>query len=168
MSNAQFRIVAYGDEYAPAFARLNYEWLAGYGLLEPADAKHLDDPRGAIVDTGGEILFALEGDVVVGTCAIIRLDAATFELAKLAVVERVRGKGVGRRLTVAAIEIARSRGAARVVLVSNRRLVVALRLYETLGFEYAPLPPDPGYTTADVYMKLDLLGGGRSGCGDVK
>jgi hypothetical protein len=35
-------------------------------------------------------------------------------------------------------------------------IVVLLRLYERLGFQYGPLPADPGYQTADIYMELSL------------
>jgi GNAT superfamily N-acetyltransferase len=67
-----------------------------------------------------------------------------------------RGLGIGRRLSEAVLDWARARGARKVVLVSSTRLGEALRLYERLGFEHQPLPPDPGYASADVYMELEL------------
>jgi hypothetical protein len=42
------------------------------------------------------------------------------------------------------------------MLVSNSRLRVALRLYESLGFRYCPLPEVTKYEVADVCMVLDL------------
>jgi hypothetical protein len=36
------------------------------------------------------------------------------------------------------------------------RLDAALRLYEALGFHHVPPPGNPVYSTADVYMELDL------------
>ena len=56
----------------------------------------------------------------------------------------------------ACVGLARRCGIGRVVLVSSSRLGAALSLYESLGFQRRPLPPDVPYTTADVYMELDL------------
>jgi putative acetyltransferase len=149
-------IVGYAEEYANAFADLNRAWLERYSLFEEGDRKHLEHPRESILATGGEIFVALMGEAVVGTCAAIVRDAERVELAKLAVAEGVRGHGIGRRLTEEAVAWARGRGARRVVLVSSTKLTSALRLYERLGFAYGPLPADPGYETADVYMELVL------------
>ena len=49
------------------------------------------------------------------------------------------------------------------MLVSNSRLAAALKLYEQLGFRYAPLPATMPYATADVYMELDLAPGVAAG-----
>jgi len=152
----QVKILSYEERFAADFARLNREWLEGYGLLEEADVKYLDRPRETIIDLGGEILFAVAAERVVGACAILRVNSAVVELAKLAVAPDARGRGIGRRLTLAAIAHARSLGAERVVLMSNNKLASAIRLYESLGFQHAPLPANPGYATADVYMELSL------------
>lgn len=50
----------------------------------------------------------------------------------------------------------RGRGAQRLMLLSNSRLVTALRLYEGLGSRCTPVPADALYVTADVSMELDL------------
>jgi GNAT superfamily N-acetyltransferase len=152
----EISIVGYDDRYADAFDRLNREWLERYFTVEDLDRKYIEHPRESIVDAGGEIFFALAGDEVVGTCAAIRSDAGTVELAKLAVAERARGRGLGRRLSEAVVAWARAAGARKVVLVSSTKLAPALRLYESMGFRYAPLPPDPGYASADIYMELQL------------
>lgn len=149
-------IERFDDRYAEDFARLNRSWLLEYSLLEEGDRKHLEHPKESILSTGGEIFIALMDGVVVGTCAAIVRDPSTVELAKLAVAEAARGRGIGQRLSTAAIEWARARGANQVVLVSSTRLKAALRLYERLGFARAELPADPGYDSADVYMELGL------------
>ena len=81
-------IVAYEDRFAGDFARLNREWLDGFGLYEEADEKHLYSPREAILDAGGEIFLAVKGSAVVGTCALERLSPTLYGLAKLAVARR--------------------------------------------------------------------------------
>jgi GNAT superfamily N-acetyltransferase len=150
------RIVDYEDRFASDFARLNREWLEGYGLLEPEDGKYLDAPRESIVEPGGAILLAVDEGGVIGTCAIIPTRPGIFELAKLAVAPDARRRGIGRRLTIAAIDRAVAFGAERMILVSNDKLVAAVRLYESLGFKHAPLPVDLVYATANVYMELEL------------
>ena len=79
-----------------------------------------------------------------------------WELVKLAVSPEERGRGLGRLLSSLALEYAEDRGAKKVVLVSSSKLAAAVRLYESLGFRHAPMPADPGYATADVYMELEL------------
>lgn len=149
-------IVPFDARHAADFARLNRAWLDDHGLFEEADLDHLERPLDSILAPGGEIFFALADGAVAGTCAAIPCGDATVELAKLAVAAPWRGRGLGRRLSLAAIEWARRSGASKVVLVSSTRLGAALRLYESLGFAHAPLPPDPGYASADVYMELPL------------
>lgn len=150
------KIILFEERYASDFARLNREWLEGFGLLEGADAKHLDSPRESIIDNGGQIFFAVESEVVLGTCAAIPHSAEVIEIAKLAVAPSVQRHGIGRLLIQTVIDYARRIGARKVSLVSSTRLGSALRLYESMGFAHAPLPAQPGYTSADVYMELVL------------
>jgi ribosomal protein S18 acetylase RimI-like enzyme len=150
------RIVPYRDEYAADFDRLNREWLEGYGLLEPLDETYLRAPRQLIVEPGGQIFFAVTDIEVLGTCAALWHEPGVLELAKLAVAPAARGRGLGRILAQTVIDFAREAGARRVILVSSTKLVQALRLYESLGFQHRPLPPNPDYVTADVYMELEL------------
>ena len=149
-------IVAYEDRHADDFARLNREWLDRFGLYEEADGKQLYAPRPAIIDTGGEIFIALKAGRVVGTCALVRMSTDMFEIAKLSVDRQARGEGLGRRLTVHAIDRAHALGATCVALVSSTKLTTALGLYESLGFVHKPLPANQPYATADVYMELVL------------
>ena len=152
------KIILYEERYAPDFERLNREWLEGYGLLEDADEKHLNYPRKYIIDNGGQIFLAVEGEVVLGTCAAIRHCNEVVEIAKLAVAHSVQRRGIGRLLIQTVIDYARSIGAQKVSLVSNSRLTSALRLYESMGFAHAPPPLQPDYVSADVYMELVLSG----------
>ncbi len=151
------RIAPFQDDLAGAFDQLNRAWLVEGGFLEPADETYLVAPRATIVDPGGEIFFAIENGRVLGTAAAIRLDAEVFELAKVGVSPDAKGRGLGRRLAVCVIDYARAHGASKVVLTSNSRLVPALTLYRSLGFEDRPCPEGFGYVTADVYMELTLV-----------
>jgi len=148
--------VPFRADLAPHFARLNLAWIEALFEVEDADRPTFADCEAAIVTPGGQIFFAIAppaGDVV-GTCAVVRHDAQTFELAKMAVVPDYQGRGIGRRLADAAIAFARERGARRMTLLTNSGLDRAMRLYEHLGFEQRPMLPGPGYARADVYMEL--------------
>ena len=149
-------IVPYRPELQPAFERLNRRWLEAHSLLEPADIECLEDPERYVLATGGQVFFAMENGVVIGTCAAIRFPPLTVELAKLVVSPEARGRGIGRRLCTHVLQFARGVGATEVELTSNTALVSAIRLYESLGFRHAPLPADVRYVTADVYMTLRL------------
>jgi len=151
------KITPYEDRYAPDFLRLNRKWLEDFDLLEDADAKYLNFPRESIIEQGGQIFFAVEREVVVGTCAAICHCSEVIEIAKLVVAPLAQQRGIGRLLTQTVIEYARSIGARKVSLISSTRLKSALRLYESMGFVHASLPVQPEYASADVYMELVLL-----------
>ena len=149
------RIVPYSPELREHFYRLNAEWLIKYYNIEPIDHAVMSDPEAHILAPGGAILFALVGDEVVGTCALLPESPGVYELTKMAVTERHQGLGLGRRLIEAAIAEFRRRGGTELFLESQRRLQAALRLYESVGFELQPGPkPGTHYQRADVYMSF--------------
>ena len=154
MGNEHIQIVAYQDRHADAFAKLNREWLDRFGLYEEADGKHLYSPLEFILDPGGKIFIAEKQGRVLGTCALIPVSGAVFEIAKLVVSRESRGEGLGRRLAQHVLAFARKQGAARVVLMSNHQLKPALKLYASLGFKNKPIPKGLPYKTADIYMEL--------------
>jgi predicted N-acetyltransferase YhbS len=152
----EIHIEPFRPEQAAEFEALNRAWLSDQDLLEPADEPQLTDPVGEILEPGGHIVVAVRAGHVVGTCALAPHGPTTFELAKLAVAPDLQGQGIGRRLVEACLRLARESGRHRVVLLSNGRLVSALRLYERMGFERRPVPTDSPYATADIYMELEL------------
>lgn len=143
-------------EHAARYESLNRAWLVEHDLLEAADEPQLTRPNEAIIDRGGAILVATDGNEVIGTCAIVPHETGEFELVKLAVAPSARGQGIGRQLIDACLALARERGATRVDLLSSTKLGAALRLYERAGFRHAPLPRRNPYATADVYMVFDI------------
>jgi putative acetyltransferase len=153
---APVRIAAFEPALAPHFARLNREWIERFFVLEPADLVVLTNPQAAILDPGGMIYFALLGDEVVGTCAVMPHGPGTLELAKMAVSPAAQGRGVGRLLGEACIDFARTTDAHTLMLLSNSTLAPALHLYEKLGFRHAPMPAGSEYARANVHMVLPL------------
>lgn len=160
------RVVPYRPDLREHFYRLNAEWLVKYYSIEPIDHAVMSDPEAHILAPGGAILFALLGEEVVGTCALLPESPGVYELTKMAVTERYQGLGLGRRLIEAAIAEFRRRGGTRLFLESHRRLQAALRLYESAGFELQPgVKPGTHYQRADVYMIFrdpDAPGGERN------
>jgi GNAT superfamily N-acetyltransferase len=148
-------LLDYEPAHQPAFRALNHEWISQYFTIEPIDNEMLDDPEGYILAPGGHIFMASLGGELVGTCALINEHHGVYELAKMAVLPRAQGQGVGWALGQAILGKARELGAHRVELLSNSRLTPALALYERLGFRHVPAPPT-AYQRTDVKMVLDL------------
>lgn len=99
--------------------------------------------------------MACHHGTVVGTCALIKMDDERYELAKMAVSEAARGKGIGWLLGRAIIERARDLGATTVYLESNTMLTPAIALYRKLGFKRVTGPPSP-YHRCNIQMELGL------------
>ncbi|MBW8311786.1 MAG: bifunctional helix-turn-helix transcriptional regulator/GNAT family N-acetyltransferase [Rhizobium sp.] len=153
LKSASLRIVPFAPELREHFYRLNAEWLAKYFKIEPIDHAVLSEPEKHILTPGGSILFALVGDEVVGTCALMPDDPGVYELTKMAVTGGHQGLGIGRKLMEAAIAEFHRLGGRELFLESQRRLQPALKLYESVGFEMQPgIKPGSHYQRADVYM----------------
>jgi putative acetyltransferase len=160
---AAVRIVEYRPEYAEAFKRLNLDWIEKYFTVEPEDEKILNNPQAEIVDRGGVILFALGYDEeadgteeVLGTCALIKNEDGSFELAKMAVAEKARGRQIGKQLLTASIEKAKALEAEHLVLETNSQLLPAISLYQKLGFVLVEADANSPYERADTRMRLKL------------
>ncbi|MVN75160.1 GNAT family N-acetyltransferase [Hymenobacter sp. HMF4947] len=143
-----------GDQ--PAFRQLNVDWIARYFQLEPADLKALDHPEEYILEPGGCILLAEVAGQVVGTCALLKMENDSYELAKMAVSPAVQGQNIGYQLGQAAVQRVRELGGRRVYLESNSKLAPALSLYRKLGFQPLAQPLPSPYARADVQMELLL------------
>ena len=155
----EVKIVTWQPEYSASFKQLNEAWINHYFTMEAADRLVLDDPETHVIAPGGEILFALglgKESRVLGTCALIRVDDARAELAKMSVSDQARGLGIGYLLGEATIAEARKRGFATLCLESNRKLTPAISLYQKLGFEECSPPHASDYSRADIYMELQL------------
>jgi GNAT superfamily N-acetyltransferase len=149
-------IVDFRPELAAAFKALNEAWITTLFALEPKDVEVLCDPKGQIVDAGGQVLFALDAGEPVGCCALIALPDGGFEVAKMAVADSHKGRGLGRALMAACVGRARAAGAPRLYLETNSVLAPALSLYRSFGFrQIDPAHPSP-YARADVVMELML------------
>ena len=134
-----------------AFRALNLEWLERHFRAEPPDLAMLAEPE-ALIAAGGAILYAAAGEDIVGCCALKHHGGGTFELTKMAVTERARGLGIGRRLGEAALRRFRERDGVKLFLETHDSLAPALRLYESLGFEQADTGVPSPYSRSNVFM----------------
>jgi GNAT superfamily N-acetyltransferase len=156
------RIVAFEPRWRSLFAQLWVPWLeARTGKPpEPEDLLAVSDPETFYLRAGGQVFYAFDGDTPVGVVAVKRLSESCDEFCKLVVLESARGRGVGRRLVQACIDFSRARGAQRLMLQSFRKLEVALRMYDAMGF--VDMPPPEGMLVlarTEIVMGMDLAAG---------
>ena len=149
-------IIDYSPEFQDDFKRLNYEWIEKYFKLEESDDQSLNHPEEKILQPGGHIYLARHNNEIVGTCALIKVNSDTYELAKMAVAERERGKGIGLLLGQAAVNKAHEFGGKTIFLESNTVLKPAINLYQKLGFRKVVGQPSP-YKRCNIQMELKLV-----------
>src|SRR5690554_1197239 len=106
------------ENYCDDFIRLNELWITEHFSLEESDRKLAADPF-KIVRDGGHILILIEGEKVVGVCALLRESTERLQLARMAVNPSERGKGHGEVLIRVAIDKAKDTGARTLYLLSN-------------------------------------------------
>lgn len=150
------KIEPFQPKYKEAFYKLNEQWITEYFKMEKPDLEALQNPKEYILDRGGFIFVATVDKEPVGVCALIkRDDLGCYELAKMAVSPKVRGKNIGFLLGKAVVDKAASLKADRVFLESNTILKPAIKLYEKLGFKKVVGPPTP-YERCNIQMELKL------------
>ena len=153
---SEVEVIEFEDRYADDFAQLNYYWISRDYKIEEHDREILDDPSGYIISKGGQVFFALVGEQVVGTVALIQIDEETFELGKMAVSPAFRGYNIGLKLMDACIEYSKKAGKKRIILDSNTKQIAAINLYKKVGFKEIPLAPNALYERSNIRMEKIL------------
>ncbi len=147
----------FSDDLAHHFHDINAEWINAMFRLEETDREVLENPRARIIDAGGAILFVeAPGVGIVGTCALQKTGATSFELTKMGVRETARGLKAGECLLAAVLERAKALGADPLYLLTNAKCAAAIHLYEKLGFRHdAEIMARYGarYARCDVAMR---------------
>lgn len=149
----EIKIVEFQTEYRDDFKNLNIEWLQKYFVVEPFDEQQLSNPETEILDKGGKIFFAKDGDRIVGTASLLK-EHDIYELAKMAVTEDYKGKGIGNLLMEHCIAEAKKLGTKKLMLISNRSLTPALKMYEKYGFKEVPIEEEMPYERGNIKMEL--------------
>lgn len=160
------RLVA-PHEYDEAGRVTAEAYRRSYDGLTEGYLASLADVAGRVAQ--GEVWVALDGDEIVGTVWVPRPGERLSPLARdgeldfrqLAVAPSARGRGVGAALTHHVIDLARARGAERVVMNSGPEMVGAHALYLKLGFRRLterehPVEVEPGRFLDLRAFALDL------------
>jgi len=147
-------IVSFQNKYAKAFYDLNIEWLETYFYVEDYDREVLSNPDKYILEPGGYIFFAIENGIVLGTVALMKAGNNAFELTKMAVLPKQRGKKTGQKLMQHCIDFARENKFDKLFLYSNTILENAIYIYRKYGFVEIPVEADNPYERANIKMEL--------------
>lgn len=122
----------------PAVVALVREVLSEFGLDFGVGSATDDDLfrlPASYDGAGGAFWVVFDDDgSLLGTCGIYPIAPQTFELRKMYVHPRARGRGAGRLLLDRAVAAARDLGARHVVLDTLHTMDAAVRLYERAGF----------------------------------
>ena len=132
-------IIPFSGHLAHHFRDLNIEWLETYFYVEQHDADLLNNCKEVIIDKGGFIFFYKENKEILGTFALIKVSDNIFELGKMAVTPKARGKGIGQKLMQFCMEFARSNKWTTLVLYSNTKLENSIYIYRKYGFIEIPM-----------------------------
>lgn len=120
----------------------------------------LADLPGEYAGPRGQLLLAEVDGAIAGCCALRPLDTADYpnaaEMKRLYVRKAFRGFGLGRELAEAALDAARQKGYACVLLDTLDEMESARALYADLGFEEIP-PYYHNPIAGAHYLKADIF-----------
>ena len=153
-SMEKVEFIAYDSSLAPYFKELNVSWLRQYFVVEPIDEIMLSDPQTYIIDKGGYIFFARLAGEIVGTFAFVKTDGI-FELGKMAVSEKQRGKKIGNQMLDFCLARAKQLGMNKLFLYSNTKLENAIYLYRKYGFTEVPFGSS-AYKRSNIKMEVTI------------
>ncbi|HEX2954892.1 MAG TPA: GNAT family N-acetyltransferase [Bacillota bacterium] len=118
------------------------------GLPEEQAPLHLlyeaDPSRKAVDDYWGrgiKILAKLESEVI-GVAVLLHTRPFTMELVNIAVVERLRGEGVGKQLLAYIVALAKSRGMKSLEVGTGNSSLDQLAFYQHCGFRITGVDRD--------------------------
>ena len=147
-------IVGFNKKYSEQFFMLNKAWIEESWRLEDSDKKDLLNPD-KIVENGGQVFFALENKIAIGTVAMIKSSDDRFELAKMTVKDGFRGIGIANMLMDECLKFAKQNNAKEIFLISNDSLIIARNLYDKYDFKEVELDSQK-YNRGNVKMSLKI------------
>ena len=152
------------QEDIPAVKRVMYSVaynIFGFaGTLEDSIRYHeeresrpdLEDIQAHYFENRGLFLVALNGEQVIGSGAVRKLDDDTAELKRMWLLERYHGQGVGYRLISQLFKFAREWGYLRVCLQTSFNQTRALVFYRKIGFYEIPC-----YNDGDDDVSMEIV-----------
>lgn len=138
----------------PAIGDLRVAAYQADGFLAPPST-YADALRALGTDDDGDVLAAVDDGAVVGTVMLqpwphageIARGPDEAEIRALAVAPQARGRGAGKALLAATVELAAGRGVRHLVLLTLPGMRSAQHLYQAAGFRRLPgrdRSPHPG------------------------
>ena len=156
MDKKPVEIVAHKEKYAAYFYDLNIEWLETYFFVEDFDKEVLKKPEKYILNPGGYIFYAKQGNEILGTVALMKENNKKYELTKMAVTPNQRGKKIGQQLVRYCIDFAKEKCITKLILYSNTKLENAIYIYRKYQFIEIPVEENSPYERCNIKMALDL------------
>jgi putative acetyltransferase len=157
-SDSRITLRPFESKDGPAFKTISVEWISKHWTLEEKDYYVLDHAKENIIDKGGKIYMIDLDNEAVGCCALLPIENNGYEVAKMGLLEKSRGLGLGKKLLLFVVDQARLLGATWLYIESNAVLTPALKLYESVGFQHIPpekRKPSP-YQRCNVFMDMHL------------
>lgn len=143
---------AYRDQVGPFVLSVQHEFGVPITLADQPDLNAIEQ---YYITPGGNFWLALDGDKVVGTAALLRVDASSAIMRKLFVAPAHRGAAaVGKKLLDTMLEWAHGNHVKNIYLGTVNVFRAACRFYEKHGFtrlSEAQLP----HAIAAQKMKVD-------------
>src|SRR5574339_476163 len=118
--------------------RAYFQFLAhdhGLDISYQGIEEELASLPGKFAPPDGRLIMAVVSEQAIGCAALRRIDPQVCELKRMFVLSQFRGQGVGKALALKLIEDAKMIGYEYMRLDTGNFLAVAVKLYETLGFQ---------------------------------
>lgn len=132
-----------------------YAAFLGFDLDFQDFKKELDELPGEYSPPDGCILLAKANGKIAGCVALRKMDENICEMKRLYVRPGFRGKGIGRKLSVAIVDKAREIGYEYMRLDTVPAMKEAIALYHSLGFkEIKPYRYNP--IGGATFMELEI------------
>lgn len=116
----------------------------------------INDVKTNYENAGGRFLVVIDGEQIIGSGAVRRLDKETAELKRMWLLEAYHGQGIGYRLIRQLFAFAREQGYIRVRLQTSPKQTRAIDFYRKLGFYEIPCYNDE---TDEISMEIQMPAG---------
>ncbi len=123
---------------------------------EAGTFNEMNDVKTHYENAGGKFLVVIDGEQVIGSGAVRRLDKETAELKRMWLLEEYHGQGIGYHLILRLFAFAREQGYVRMRLQTSSAQTRAIDFYQKLGFYEITCYNDD---TDEISMEIQIPAG---------